>query len=77
MSVLLNIFRECRRYGRVLFSRIYRCEIASHGYPKKNVLYVDKMLPIKQLFPIINIINVYEQNLNKKLSKLIKVPPFT
>lgn len=36
-----------------------------------------KMLPIKQLFPIINIIDVYEHNLIKKLSKLIKVPPFT
>lgn len=36
-----------------------------------------KMLPIKQLFPIISFINVYEQNLIKKLSKLIKVPHFT
>lgn len=36
-----------------------------------------QMLPIKQLFPIISFINVYEQNLIKKLSKLIKVPPFT
>lgn len=78
VSVLLNIFRECKRYGRECFLVEYTGVRLQVMVIQRKTFYTwIKILPIKQLFPIINIINVYEQNLIKKLSKLIKVPPFT